>query len=65
MGWVYEIEANNWYYTSTCQNDWYYEIEAQNDWYYEAETGNPLWILTHGIWNDGGIWIDTELWRTI
>ena len=22
-----------------------------------------FWILTTGFWNDGGIWIDSEVWN--
>ena len=66
MSWDYEIEAqNDWQYEVECQNEWEYEVEAQNDWIYTATVGDPRWILAHGIWDDDGIWIDTEIWRTI
>ncbi len=28
----------------------------------ESATPSLLWILATTNWNDGGIWIDTELW---
>jgi len=30
----------------------------------EHSATNP-WILAEGIWNDNGVWIDTETWRTV